>query len=47
MKTNLILFLIIVFGINHLKASELTSIRKFDVKTVNSAAVNKTFNGLN
>jgi hypothetical protein len=42
MKTNLILLLIIGFGQNHLKASELTSIQKFDVKPGNSAAVNKT-----
>ncbi|MCU0474476.1 MAG: hypothetical protein MUC93_14120 [Bacteroidales bacterium] len=47
MKTNLILLLIIAFGTSHLKASELTSIRKFDVKPGNNAAVNKTFNGLN
>jgi len=41
MKAKLILLLIIAFGINHLKASELTSIQKFDVKPGNSAAVNK------
>jgi hypothetical protein len=42
MKTNLIILLIIISGINLLKASELTSIRKFDVKPGNSAAINKT-----
>jgi hypothetical protein len=42
MKTNLILLLITAFGISHLKASELTSIQKFNVKPWNSAAVNKT-----
>jgi hypothetical protein len=42
MKTNLVLLLIIAFGTSHLKATELTSIQKFDVKPGNSAAVNKT-----
>jgi hypothetical protein len=41
MKTNLILLLIIAFGTSHLKATELTSIQKFDVKPENSAALNK------
>lgn len=41
MKKNLILLLILVIGINQLKASELTSIQKFDVKPGNNAAVNK------
>lgn len=41
MKTNLILALIFILGINLLKASESTSIQKFDVKPGNSAAVNK------
>jgi hypothetical protein len=41
MKTNLILVLVLMLGINQLKASELTSIQKFDVKPGNSAAVNK------
>jgi len=42
MKTNLIILLIIISGINILKATELTSIQKFDVKPGNSAAINKT-----
>ncbi|HUX55557.1 MAG TPA: hypothetical protein VMV77_01190 [Bacteroidales bacterium] len=42
MRTNLILVLIMMFGINSSKASELTSIQKFDVKPGNSAAINKT-----
>lgn len=41
MKTNLILVLVLMLGINQLKASELTSIQKFDVKPGNSSAVNK------
>lgn len=41
MKTNLILLLILVIGITQLKASELISIQKFDVKPGNSAAINK------
>jgi len=41
MKTNLILLLMLVIGINQLRASELTSIQKFDVKPGNSAALNK------
>ncbi len=41
MKTNLILALVLMLELNLLKASELTSIQKFDVKPGNSAAVNK------
>jgi hypothetical protein len=41
MKAKLIVLLITALGINHVKASELTSIRKFDVNPANSAAVNK------
>jgi hypothetical protein len=41
MKTNLIILLITIFGINLLKASELTSIQKFDVKPGNNPALNK------
>ena len=41
MKTNLILVLILVIGITQLKAAELISIQKFDVKPGNSAAINK------
>ncbi|HCY43763.1 MAG TPA: hypothetical protein DHV48_20910 [Prolixibacteraceae bacterium] len=41
MKTNLILLLILVIGITQLKAAELISIQKFDVKPGNSSAVNK------
>ncbi|NEW81894.1 MAG: hypothetical protein GZ094_05980 [Mariniphaga sp.] len=41
MKTNLVLVLVLMLGITQLKASELTSIQKFDVKPGNSAAVNK------
>jgi len=41
MKTNLILALILMLGLNLSKASELTSIQKFDVKPENSASVNK------
>ena len=41
MKTNLII-LLILFGNNMLRASELTSIQRFDVKPGNSSAVNKT-----
>ncbi|MCX6334421.1 MAG: hypothetical protein NT092_08970 [Bacteroidia bacterium] len=42
MKTNLVILLMLIFGNNLLKATELTSIRKFDVKPGNSAATNKT-----
>jgi len=41
MKTNLIIALIVMFGINLSKAAELISIQNFDVKPGNSAAVNK------
>ncbi|NMC41962.1 MAG: hypothetical protein GYA43_12475 [Bacteroidales bacterium] len=41
MRTNLFLILIIVFGLNHAKGSEFTSIRQFDVRPGNSASVNK------
>jgi hypothetical protein len=41
MKTNLTILLILIFGINTLKATELTSIRKFGVKPGNSSAINK------
>jgi len=40
MKTNFI-FILIMFGINFLYASESTSIQKFNVKPENSASVNK------
>jgi len=42
MKSNLILVLILMLSMNLLKASELTSIQKFDVKPENSPAINKT-----
>ena len=41
MKTNLILILVLVLGITQLKASELISIRNFNVKPENNAALNK------
>jgi hypothetical protein len=41
MKTNLILVLVLILGINLSKASESTSIQKFDVKPGNSPAINK------
>lgn len=41
MKTNLFLALILAHGINPLCASEIVSIREFDVKPENSAAVNR------
>ncbi len=41
MKTNLILVLILMLGISQLKAAELISIQKFDVKPGNSAEANK------
>lgn len=41
MKTNMILAMCLVFGLNILKASESMSIQKFDVKPGNSAALNK------
>jgi hypothetical protein len=42
MKTNLIILMIAICGINLVKATELTSIQKFDVKPGNSSAINKT-----
>jgi len=41
MKSNLIFLLILLLNFNLLKASEKTSIQKFDVKPENSAALNK------
>lgn len=41
MKTNLILILVLVLGITQLNASELISIRNFNVKPENNAALNK------
>ena len=41
MKTNLIFVLVLMLGITQLKASELISIQKFDVKPGNTAATNK------
>ncbi len=41
MKSNFILMLLLILSINLLKASEITSIQKFDVKPENSPAINK------
>ena len=41
MKSNFLLVLILIFSGNLLKASEITSIQKFDVKPGNSPALNK------
>ena len=41
MKLNLMLLLVLLLGTSLLKASESTSIQKFDVKPENSPALNK------